>query len=218
MEFKDFLEKQNSIYSRMESSSLEETGVVPNIPKYQGSYLIVFRHPDKIVESATNVSYKVSEIIPSIIYDKSNLHTTILVEGTSDDFSLDKGVLEELSKSVDSSVKGLRRPTINYDSWLYNKNSLIAKGNPDENFFNTMQEIGKNSKQRGLETTLAWGAHMTVNRFTEERNPNNISDIIKVINEMPALGESKPFIVDVGHFIFTPKGFDYYSYEQFKIK
>lgn len=200
----------------MESSALEKSGVIPNIPKYQGSYLIVFRHPEKIVESAKEVSYKISRVLPSIIYDESNLHTAILIVDTNENFSVEKGVLEELSKSVDTSIRELKKPKIDYEGWLYNQNSLIAKGIPNENFFNVVKKLGKSSKERGLEPILTWGAHMTVSRFAEERKPNEVSDVIKLIKETPILGESVPSIIDVGHFIFTPE-FDYHTYEQFKI-
>lgn len=217
MEFEDFLEKQNSIYSRIGEASLEETGIVPAIPDCQGSYTIVLRHSQETVERASEVSERVSEIIPSIVYDGSNLHTGIAAFGTSDEFDLEDRVLDELSKGVRDSLRDFSRPTIDYNGWTYNKNSLIARGIPDELFFYIVQQTERASKDNGIEVSPTWGAHITINRFLEEKGQEEISEFKRLIEQTPVLGETNPGRIDVGHFIFTPEGFDYETYESFTL-
>lgn len=217
MEFEDFLEKQDSIYSKIGGIPLDETGIVPAIPDHQGAYTIVFRHTQDVVERASEVSKKVSEIIPSIIYDESNLHTTIAVFGTSEKFNLENRVLEDLSKGVRSSLRDFSRPTIDYAGWIYNKNSLIAQGIPDELFFYVVKQIERASNSNGIEISPTWGAHMAISRFLEERGQEEISEFERLMEQTPVLGETSPERIDVGHFIFTPEGFNYETYESFNL-
>src|SRR3989344_4942410 len=129
----------------------------------------------------------------------------------SDDFKVDKEILEKLGRAA-NSIKNQPSPVIEYSSadypnWLYNQNSVIIPGIPDGQFLGLTKMVVDGAKQEGMELRLPWGAHITTNRFTQKTSPNELKDFFKLMNKAPRLGTSFPIFIDVGYFNFSPAGF-----------
>ena len=219
MEFQDFIEKQDSIYSRFrDTSKVEQEGIVPNVPQSQGGYLIAYRHPRNIADALGEFSEKVSRIVPSLTYDAQNTHTTISDYKVGDNFSLDRSVLQNLSGVVSINLDSLKRQEIDYQEWLLNQNTGLAGGIPNPSFLKNAEEIIKLANEKEIRLRLPWGPHITTNRFLENRSPEEIAELINLFRTSKPLGVSKPDIIDVAYFHFTPNGFDFNTYERFSLK
>ncbi|MEK6925730.1 MAG: hypothetical protein AABW50_00465 [Nanoarchaeota archaeon] len=217
MEFKEFLGKQEEVYSRFrDTSKVKAEGTKPNIPESQGGYLIVLRHPLEIAQEIGEFSKRISQAVPLIVYDSSTIHTTISDFGIKENFIPKKDTLERLCDSV-RVVLILNKPIIFYSEWLYNQNTIIVAGTPDKAFLEAAQNIYSSGEKNFVKLRLPWGAHITTDRFTEQKNPEELKDFFKLMKEAPTLEESVPENIDVGYFDFSPKGFDLTVYERFKL-
>jgi len=213
-DFNAWKTKQQEIYNRFSKGNGGIEKTVPNIPESQGGYLILLRHPEEVSEKAASFSDRISNCIPALNYDRDTIHTTISDYCLSEDFEPDQSILRKLCDAVlpigDSSI-------IDYTSWLYNPNTVIVAGNPNRQFLEIAEEIRTNAQMNGIELRLPWGAHITTNRFTEERTRKELSDFVKLMQEAPVLGVSKPQSIEVGHFTLDKQGFRITTYERFTL-
>jgi len=219
MEFKDFIEKQESIYSKFrDTSKVEREGIMPNIPQQQGGYLVAYRHPEKIADALGEFSGKVSRIVPSLIYNGENAHTTISDYRVEDNFSPDESILRNLSEAVSVNLGSLKRQEINYQEWLLNQNTGLAGGIPDFSFLENAEKIIKSADEKGIQLRLPWGAHITTSRFLENKSSEEIAELIDLFKTSKPLGISKPNIIDIAYFTFTRDGFNFNSYDRFPLR
>jgi len=204
MNFKEFLEKQESIYDKFRTSNLGIDGTKPSLPSHSGGYLVVLRHRPEIAEQIQKMSDSASKIVPSITYHSTEAHTTITDTIVQNDFSPDIITLKDLSKAVLkllNSKTAFQEISIAYSSWLSNQNTLIAQGMPNEAFFNAVKEISSYEDS----FRMPWGAHSTIARYAKEMSADQIQGLFALLERTPALGESKPIAVDTGHY-FINKG------------
>lgn len=206
MTYLEFLENQNTIYLRLSNDrTLTENGTVPNPNiKNTGGYLIALRHPSSLTDVIDEFSMKISNIIPSIIYNKSNIHTTISDYNIANDFVPDyAGILDKLWTSV-KEIKNRGQILINYYRMISTKDSVIMAGIPNENFYNISQAIINNARSSGIELRFPWGAHITLSRFLEKKSPAELAEFFKLMESAPKIGEIKPEFIDVGYFTCIP--------------
>ena len=214
MDFQDFLREQEEIYSRFgDKPRIREEGLVPEITKKHGGYLVAFRHPGHITSRVTDLSQRAARIIPSIGYNDQNAHTTLTDYGLEDGFVPNGRILDQLAEAV-KSMRGTRPPCIDYRKWLYNQNSLIAAGYPDEEFFRAAQLLHESGRQQGLDFRLPWGAHITTNRLLENVEPEKLEELFRLVDSFPVLGRSTPFAIDVGYVSMSPEGFVFQTTER----
>ena len=218
MEFQDFIEKQDGIYSRFRDTfKVEQEGIVQNVPQLQGGYLIAYRHPRNIADALGEFSEKVSKIVPSLTYDAQNAHTTISDYQVGDDFFLDRSILQNLSEAVSVNLSSLKKQEIDYQEWLLNQNTGLAGGIPNPSFLENAEKIIESVDEKGIQLRLPWGVHITTNRFLENKSPEEIAELINLFKTSKPLGVSKPDTIDVAYFYFTPKGFDFNTYNRFSL-
>lgn len=218
MEFQEFLRKQEEVYNKFRDiSKLQNEGIKPNIPKSQGGYLIVFRHPLEIAQKVEGFSRRISQAVPAIIYDSANVHTTISDFGIKEDFVPEKDTLEKLCNSVRGAVI-TNKPLISYSEYLFNQNTVLVAGISNQAFLEVAQNIYSSAEGKGIQLRLPWGAHITANRFVEQKSPEKLKDFFKLMKEAPVLGNSVPENIDVAYFDFSPNGFKITTYERFSLK
>lgn len=219
MSYENFIEKQERIYDKFrDTSAVEKEGLIPKIPKQQGGYLIAFRHPKKITDSLGNFSNIVSRLVPAIVYDEQNAHTSLSDFQVQDNFSPNIDTLKQLTTFFyENRPSSDRKIIINYGEWLFNQNTSIAAGRPNKSFYDLTEKVVNNAEQNGIQLRLPWGAHITTNRFLEKISPECVQDFLNLFKTEKPLGLSNPSFLDVGYFIFTPKGFDYHIFERFTL-
>ena len=218
MEFQEFLRKQEEVYNRFrDTSKLQTEGTKPNIPQSQGGYLIVFRHHSDIANGVEGFSRRISQAVPAIVYDSATIHTTISDLGIKENFAPETDTLERLCNSVRGALI-VSKPLISYSEWLYNQNTVIVAGIPNQAFLEVAQNVYSAAEGNGVQLRLPWGAHITANRFAEQKSPEELKDFFKLMKEAPVLGNSIPENIDVAYFDFSPKGFKTTTYERFSSK
>ena len=218
MEFQEFLRKQEEVYSRFrDTSKIMAEGTKPSLPaKPQGGYLIVFRHSIEISQEVERFSRRISQAAPAIVYDAATVHTTISDFGIKESFIPEADTLAKLCNSVRNVV--MNRPTISYGEWLFNQNTVLVAGMPNQAFLEVVQNVHSSAERNGVQLRMPWGAHITANRFTQTKNPTELSDFFKLMKEAPKLGESEPEFIDVGYFEFNMERFLFNIYERFSLK
>lgn len=206
LDFKTFLDKQKDTYTGFKNSreTVLKEGLNQNPYKGKGSYFIAFRprvHDREIIETAAS---GILEIIPSAVpYNASNIHITITDIGQKENFTPDMEMLDRLTNIVLASMKNIRKPEINYQGWLINKDAVIIKGIPNMEFLEAAYIIQENGRKEGLELRLPWGAHITTARFDEAITPGYQVDIlVKYVDNISKIGKIAPFCIDVGCGIF----------------
>lgn len=214
-DFEEWRENMNGIYDKFNRNGSPMNGTTPNIPKSQGGYICVLRHPKEISEKVANFSERISNCIPSLMYDADTIHTTIFDYSLSEEFESDETILKDLCGAA--SNIGRNDVSINYSEWLYNPNTVLVVGDSNKQFLEIAEKMKTHTQKKGIEPRLAWGAHITTNRFTEEKTRNELSDFFKLMKEAPILGKSNPRYMDIGHFIFDRQGFNITSYERFSL-
>ena len=216
MDIEDFLTKQEEVYARFRNTSkVQSEGTKPNLPNQQGGYLIIFKHAEEISEKIGDFSRKISQSIPLMAYDSKTIHTTISDYNISEIFNPDKNILDNICDSVNSIAVGKLK--IGYNEWLYNQDTVLVAGYPNEIFLDISKSIYWSAIQKGINLRMPWGAHITAGRFTKQKSPNDLSDFFKLMKETPKIGISNPKIIDVGYFSFGKKGFTINTYEKFVI-
>ncbi|MBT3304121.1 hypothetical protein HN592_04850 [Candidatus Woesearchaeota archaeon] len=216
MSFESFLEQQDGIYESFKAFIKSDKGVVPKSHR-QGAYMIAFRHSDEITNKIMDFSNKVSKLVRSIKYDKSNAHTTIIIFQAKDDFVCDTKMLERLSEVVEGCLPLLERVVVDYDCWLLNQDAGVAAGKPNSAFYGVVEQIVNQASKKGMEFRLPWGAHITVARFLESKSKDEIKELIQLFKTELPIGKSKPVSIDVGYLNFSSDDFKYFVFKSFNL-
>ncbi|MAE13807.1 hypothetical protein CMO92_04535 [Candidatus Woesearchaeota archaeon] len=215
--FQDFLDTQEEIYDRFrDTSAVQENGLTPSKPviEGQGGYLIALRHNDSVVEPMARFAERLTDIVPVITYDASNVHTALSAPHVSPRFAPDDQILEELAVGVFQMVHALEKPSISYIEWLYNQDTVILAGNPDQRFYTNLLKMERFFRDQGQSLPLPAMAHMTAARFTEPVPPCHLHDFYELMQDAPDIGTSKPEEILVGYFTMDAKnGFKVHEYE-----
>ena len=193
-------------------------GLRPNVPVQQGGYLIALRHPAEVAGAIAEASIHISSIIPAVVYSSANVHTSLSMLGAQENFSPEPSMLEALSDVAYTSLPYSGRISIVYGGLLANQNTVIAEGQPNEQFFYYAAFIVDEALQRDITLQLTWGSHITVARFLEQGSGAKIQQLLEYLQASRPLGTSVPESVDVGHFILSPHGFNYQVFEHFEIR
>lgn len=218
MNYLDFITKQNRIYGEFRDTSKVMTeGIAPKIFENEGGYIIGYRHHENIVDGVEEFSEKVSKIAPSIKYHKDNLHTTFATYKVSNNFQIDKYVLEKLSNIINSNISLIKEVEIDYSEWLIDQTTGIVGGMPNKEFFENGEIIVEAARKEDIELKLPWGAHITTNRFLETIPKEQLVELISLFKNSKPLGISKPKYIDVGYFNTTPKEFRFNVHKRFEL-
>ncbi len=218
MTFSDFIEKQEGIYKEFkDTSKVELEGIVPKVIENQGGYIIAYRHSNNIVDGISEISEKVSKIIPSIIYNEHNIHTTLATFQVCDDFAVDNKILESITNILYANLPLVKDIKIEYNQWLMNQDSGIVAGNPNVAFFENARKIVDYAGKRDIQLKSPWGAHITVSRFLEKVSNEHTLELLRLFKSNKPLGISIPEYVDVGYFVLTSKEFKLNVHQRFKL-
>jgi hypothetical protein len=183
--YQEFLETQKQRYdSWFSGNALREGGSKPSkiVLNPIGEYIIALKHPSHINEKIARFVERINEEIPSVKYSEHDLHTSITTYGQTpvksiSDFQPDKKLLEKLVAST-SGVKDLSGPSIIYEGWGFNADTVIVKGVPSYHFLDISQKVVEKGKKQGLELRMPWGSHITATRFSEELSPEELKGFL----------------------------------------
>jgi len=188
MTLKEFIEKQNSIYTQIQDQGKKvyTEGIKPDkaVVEEHGGLLISFRHPIELMEKLEEFSLKISEAVPAINFGVSNAHTTISdynvapkyrvnLEDQETDLlckKLIKSVSESLGKAaLDKSLM------IDFTGFIYNQTTVLVTGTPNDAALNLVHSIKSSTEVLGIKLRMPWGMHITINRFSTVKSPKELS-------------------------------------------
>ncbi|MBI2580055.1 MAG: hypothetical protein HYW27_04085 [Candidatus Aenigmarchaeota archaeon] len=223
--YAEFMAKQNRIYDKFRDTSgitAEGTNPSKEVLEGRGGYIIAFRHPPKITDPLAVFSERISRTIGALVYGTENAHTTIATYGIKPDFSRDDTILDEMAAAaslthldIEDPESGCKEsPEIDYGEWLYNQDSVIVAGMPNERFVHAINS----TVEYPLEFRPSWGAHMTGARFRERALPEQLVEFFNLMKEAPRLGRSRPTSIDAGHFLLTQEEFRFVTYDRFYLE
>lgn len=218
MDFSEFISRQEVIYSEFrDTSKVEQNGIVPKILNGQGGYIIAYRHSTNIVEIVEELSQRINNSVPSIKYNKDNIHTTLATFQVSDAFTLDQITFNNLIDIVNYCLPLIRDVKIQYNELLMNQDTVILGGNPNIEFFNNVKKIVESSLQEGIQLKYPWGAHITISRFLEEVSNKQMVELLTLVKNSIPLEVSTPTCIDVGYFTVIDNKFEFNTGRRFKL-
>jgi hypothetical protein len=219
--FEDFMRKQGQIYDKFrDTTNVKENGLVDGIEKSLGGFLVAFRHPNRITEPLARFAERIASVIPALPYNEGNIHTTITDYGVcpAEDFISDMPTLNKLSSAVQFALhEQVPSPTISYDNWRFNQNSVIVAGQPNKAFFQRTQGVVKSCSRQVIKVNGLWGAHITALRTTDKVDPGDLKEFYRLMKEAPELGTSTPQRIDVAYFNLTKQKFNFSVYRKFEL-
>lgn len=217
--FIDFLKRQENIFRKdfICNEKVKQEGIICTLPNLESCYYVALVFSDEVNAKIEKFSKKISNLVPTITYNSANIHTT-LANGyiTRGDFKVDKNIIDKLSDIVMDVSKKKISPLIHH-SWLINSGGIISATYGNEGFFNAAYEINQEAKKRGLELNFPWGAHMSVNRFSEAKKPDQIKDLLSFIEQAKPLGQISPIKITLGTAYTTKNEFLLKEYKSISI-
>lgn len=230
-DFEEFLLKQEEIYKKFMGLSAEvwEKGVkrdsfMADEPMSKAGFLVGLMHPSEITDCVNQFCEKLEKTgVPIVGYTGDAVHTTlskydVKIIGPDDKNLLDSNISNKLCEAAHSCGKegGIE---IDYSNWLYNPTTIIAEGHPNGAFLQYAKQLKESASQMDIELGLPWGAHMTTARFLEDIDPEQIGELIRLMEEAPRLdGVSRPTHLKVGYFKLNDNEMVYKPIEIFPLK
>lgn len=236
--FEQWLEKQNGIYQksfRDQKSAVLQKGLKPDpaIAKRDGGFIVAFRHPssisEKIEEFAKNINC-LANLRPVLPYYGEIVHTTIGTVSVGPGFVVDpdkedhQRIINALWWAVcyvfadpETCSLDIGPIEINYPEYLFNQTTVIARAEPNENFFKGIEAIKEIVKHRTVDLSPSWGAHITVARFTHNVAPGQEGlefQFPELCKEAVVPGRSRVAAIDVGSFLVDSGGFSFRTYHR----
>lgn len=165
-------------------------------------YAIVFRHPTDVVNIVSDFAERVGEAVPSMLYQGDSIHTTIALLGMQkrpkDTHVIDANLIDKLSDSISYS----NTPTgkLDYRGVLMNSDTVVAEGYASEDFVKYTNSIidSISDISEGLNLSSAWGGHMTIARFKENRSAEKLGALFALIDDSKAcVGCHFPVAVEI---------------------
>lgn len=217
--YKQFLMNQERVYDKFRNARpvILANGIKAHTLTGKGGYIVAFRHSPEISLDVGRVSEQINGQAPSLVYGQNNTHTTICDYGIVDNFTPDKLVLNTLAEGVNDAISGVFSPAVIYTSWLMNQDSVIAAGIPNQDLTELAEAVNMQINDRNIKSRLAWGAHISVNRFKVPQNPQTANGLIELLDTTLPLGESYPTTIDVGYYTIDEHNFNFVTDKRFEL-
>lgn len=215
--------KMSGIYSDFEVGMKLATqdGMKPDpvITDRKGGYFIGFSLHQSVTEQVAEFASRAKALVPSlVVYQESNLHTTIsdlgvtanFVPGASKDHDL---ILQKLSRAV-TATQSLRYGVgCSYkNGFIFNQTTGILRGVPSESFLAYAELAIAKAKEEGIELRLPWGSHVSFARTSEVVTAEDAVKLAKLCKIFPI---SKNFW---GQFVSLNAGFSWVSKGKFNVE
>lgn len=214
-EYEVFLEKQEAIYQKDFRGAIDailKEGFTPDttLEVTKQAFIVLFRLPEQVASQVADLSRHVAEVVPAMVYDKSSIHSTILVhrlsEQTIADDDLDCQLIQAgVKQGLTTAGDHPRKAAIDFTGCLSNKSTSILIGKPNESCFITRQSIIEGCRQAGLENVRGgWGAHVTFSRYLSDYTAVQAIDLL---TKVAPIGFTKMSAVEAARFTIDRDGF-----------
>lgn len=224
----DFSARQEQIYGvfRERAALVREEGTKPSeIIGGNGSYSIVMRWPEEIMESYEGFALRLEKTAHLYTYDRSLAHTTLFRSVETEDFLPDTAVLNEITRHTHSllqkGVPSFNGQEVDFFGWLYNQDTVIVAGSHIKGLgkFVSATKYLMDACQRleGVEWQAGWGAYMTAARFNRTQDPGELKEFFRSMDGAPSLGYGVPVKLDVCYGYLMPGELQMQIHESFTL-
>ena len=228
IELETFLQGQQKVYDKFRAAytTIRTEGTTPpKTVENRDGYLIILKHSDEIVEHCADLSRKIAEVVPAMVYEGIAVHTTLGVIGMQYRPPEQQGINRESVALLKNALHTVSRfflaMNIPYEGWMYNRDTTIAQGIADEAFV-YLVDLVHGSLQRYSDAVekigkvqQPWGGHITVSRFLESTPPEQLNEFFNVVKNEPTLPSSTPEAVCLGYVSVKEGKVDIEIQEQF---
>ena len=211
IELETFLQGQQAVYDKFKATAetiRQEGTVPPKTVENRDGYLIILRHSDEIIERCSDLSQKIAQVVPAMVYERIAVHTTISVVGMQyrlpEQQEMSHSSVGLLEDAISAVFRNFQAITIPYEGWLYNRDTTIAQGLAGKAFVDVANLIHQSLEkylvaEKVGKVQLPWGGHITVSRFLEHTSPEQLAGFFHVVQNEPVLPPSTPEAVCLGY-------------------
>jgi hypothetical protein len=192
-----YQQKQDQIYQGFRESmkSGDTLQLHGNAGTLDAGCLLILRYSADVTRPLQHLSQQIAARIPALVYDNSNLHTTLatgpklpaLQQADADSrilFNRYQQFFANVARPLAETL--LAEIEIELGELLYNNNSLIAAGNANPAFWTLAETLTHAAAEQPLPLTMPWGSHLTVSRFLPQaQQPDPILPLLSDVH-LPA--------------------------------
>ncbi len=221
LDYAAFLENQEKVYDGFRQTDLHKVEVIVSselVDRIAG-YVIALRHEEALISKIAAFSVAIHEILPTVKYDRDNLHTTIsdYAKAPVPKFEPNEPIFDTLCEIVENIDPGIWHGIrISFREWLVNSNAIIGAGYPNINFVQTAYLIQYEGHRRGLNLRLPWGAHITASRFVAPLSSAALPEISGIIDNYHMDLVTTPIAIEVAEFRFEESAYILDTHRRFE--
>lgn len=206
MNLPEFNAHQESIYTKM-SQRYAENGISYSPLLNQTWMLIVaLRYGNQVTDYVEDLSERISTVIPSMLYNKWNIHTTIgSYWSEKEGACVSEKEKQELLSALKEECVGLESTEFEIDSMnpiLWGDSVILPWIPQHKSYIDIHTWLSLNSNIRTSSYRKGWWAHITTARFSQDSKwvgeRESVEDILRMT---PPLGIIRPNALEV--FSFT---------------
>jgi len=216
MGYNEFLAEQQRNYESLQRQQQEtlRTGIEadPMLRERKGGFFLSLIHPIEVVNRVAALSRQIAELVPAVVCHPQDVHTTagMLLDGSfGPDFYFDEGKPEhaeslkralKVAETVAERVVANSSGSIAFNGELFvTPRVIVAAGMPDEAQVNTFELVKQIGEELGTPIKPAWGAHITISRFIDRRNREEIGPLFDLLKRTSPIGVSIPVGISAGY-------------------
>lgn len=209
----EFLKTQEEHYAGIRNAGNEahEKGVEcdSNLKEQRGGFFIVLRHQPEIERAASLFSRHIAKCIPAIEYSEDQIYTSLCGYGYEPGLRVNpkekahRAILSDLSRVAYLTIQRLpsAKPVIeiNYKGFIHSRHVAIARGFPNQGFVDLAGALSEACILAGIKVKPAWGAHMTLSRFTGNVPRDMLGPFFALFRDATPFGISRPTAINIGY-------------------
>ncbi|MFZ6028559.1 MAG: hypothetical protein ACOYYS_12655 [Chloroflexota bacterium] len=224
MTFDAFVRNAQTIFDHFPNEQIwQQGGLKPNrqLQQPEAGYCVVIRYDEKTVHAIAHFVTEIRSVLPPIVeYNEQNFHTTIGTYEKRDmeGFIPDLATLQRLERSVEKGIHDhSRNLCIRFGRWLYNSETIIVPGYPDQDFWRLFQNIGNACQEDGHPLEMGRIIHITTARFISCTSFQDSEQFRVLMKSAPAIEPSKPGAIDLATWRCDGRRFDLVTHKRYRL-
>jgi hypothetical protein len=224
MNFESFIANSKAIFERYPNEQVWlQGGFVPNrqLQQPEAGYCVVLRYDGETTHLISHFMSKVYAILPPAVeYNERSFHTTVGIFGKGElkGFEPDSAIPKSLGNSVETGLMNSPRdPKVTLDKWLFNNESLLISGYPNQDLWQLSQNIVNASQGNRVPLEPVTIIHITTARFIRAVPSGIFEQFLHLMQEAPLIGPTKPMAIDIATWRCDGMTFEIVIHERFPL-
>lgn len=170
---------QQEVFERLEESAAEVRyrGIRRDSKwaEHWGCFSVALEHPAETAAAIENISRRIAEIVPAVVYCAKHVHTTLCLCDYRPGFffnpedRVQQGILRGLIQGVGNALKEVGRVScvVEFCRCFCLSTKIDLVGRPDEQFVCLVEAVRRGCENEGITMDPVW-PHITMSRFVED--------------------------------------------------